>query len=306
MLPPNSPQAQSIQNQFLLTLLVAAGVFLLVTLLVLFASWRYRWRGDSDEPRQVYGIRKLEIGWTVAPALLLLVLFGLTLYTMRTVDPPKPGDAQPDLQIIAHQWWWEVHYPKSGAVTANEIHIPTGQQLLTEVESADVIHDFWVPQLARKVDATPGYPTSIWLQADKPGTYLGTCAEFCGAQHAWMRIRVVAQSPSDFQAWEQQQLAQPAAPSSDLAAQGAQIFQQRTCTNCHAIAGTGATQQIGPDLTHLGDRETLGAGVLDNTPEELARWLKDPQAIKPGSYMPNLKLSDSEINALVAYLEATP
>lgn len=303
MFPPRSPQTQDIANLFYLTLAIAAGIFLLVTILVVLASWRYRQRGEAGEPAQKYGNRKLEIGWTVAPALLLAALFVLTLTTMSKADPAVPANRQPDLVIVAHQWWWQVTYPESGVVTANEIHIPAGQKLLVQVESADVIHDFWVPQLARKVDAVPGKPNHIWLQADQPGLYEGTCAEYCGAQHAWMRIRVYAESQSDFDAWQAQQLQSATTPDTQLAIEGAKLFQSRTCSNCHTIAGTASGAKIGPDLTHVGGRDTLAAGVLENNPANLASWLKDPQAIKPGNNMPNLKLTAQEVNVLVAYLE---
>ena len=246
----------------------------------------------------------MEIGWTVAPAVLLIVLAVLTLYTMRISDPSVQSQEQPDLVIVGHQWWWEVRYPKAGVVTANEIHLPAGQRLLTRIESADVIHSFWVPALGRKMDAIPGHPNHLYIQADTPGTYLGTCAEYCGAQHAWMRIRVIVQTPKDFQAWLQQQAAVPATPTSGQAAQGAQLFQDLTCRNCHSIAGTSAHGTFAPDLTHLTDRQTIGAGVLDNTPANLALWLTNPQAIKPGSYMPNLNLSSDQVMSLVAYLES--
>jgi len=294
-----SAQAQAITNLFVLTMVIATVILALVTGLVLYASFRYRSRpGQAEEPKQIFGHRNLEIAWTAAPAVLLAVLAGLTLYTMGLSDPSASAQEQPDLVITGHQWWWEVRYPKSGVVTANEIHIPVGQKLLTRIESADVIHSFWVPQLGRKMDAIPGHPNRLYLQADQAGTYLGTCAEYCGTQHAWMRIRVIAQSRDEFEAWQQEQLQLPQIPPNSEAAKGAQFFQEKTCVVCH-------TQGIGPDLTHMGDRETIAAGVLENTPPNMAKWLKNPQAVKPGSNMPNFNLTDQEIKALVAYLEAS-
>lgn len=303
MFPPRSPQAQDITNLFILTLVLAGGILLLVTGLVVTASLRFRQRGEAGEPTQKFGNRKLEMGWTIGPALLLAALFVLMLTTMSKADPPVPVGRQPDIVIVAHQWWWQVTYPKSGVVTANEIHIPVGPKLLVRIESADVIHDFWVPQLARKIDAVPGQPNHIWLQADQPGLYEGACAEYCGAQHAWMRIRVYAESPSDFDAWQAHQLQPALAPDSELAAEGARLFQSRTCSSCHTIAGTGAAARIGPDLTHVASRDTLAAGVMANTSAYMTGWLANPQAIKPGNHMPNLKLEGEEIIALVAYLE---
>ena len=292
-----SAQGQAISNLFILILLIATAILILVTGLVLYASFRYRRRSDEGEPKQVFGHRNLEIAWTAAPAVLLAVLAVLTLYTMRLADPSAAASAQPDVVITGHQWWWEVRYPQSGLVTANEIHLPAGQKMLAEIDSADVIHSFWVPQLGRKMDAIPGRPNHLWLEADTPGTYLGTCAEYCGTQHAWMRIRVIVQPPAEFDAWRQQQLQAPTIPSGE-ASQGQKIFTQKTCVACH-------TRGIGPDLTHVGSRETLAAGVLENTPANMARWLKNPQAVKPGSYMPNFNLTDAEVKALTAYLEAS-
>jgi len=298
MFNPVSSQAQSITNLFNLTMLIAAVILLLVTGLVLYVSFRYRARPGEGEPRQIFGHRNLEIAWTAAPAMLLAVLAGLTLHTMRLSDPSIPSQTQPDVVIVGHQWWWEVRYPKSGVVTANEIHLPVGQKLLAQIESADVIHSFWVPQLGRKMDAIPGHSNHLWLQTDQPGIYLGTCAEYCGTEHAWMRIRVIAQPPGDFEAWQQAQLQSPQIPSEGDAAKGAQIFQEKTCVVCH-------TNGIGPDLTHVGSRDTLAAGVLENTPTNMTKWLKNPQTVKPGSNMPNFNLSDAEIQALTAYLEAS-
>jgi cytochrome c oxidase subunit 2 len=214
---------------------------------------------------------------------------------MYAVNPPF-GDREPDLKIIGHQWWWEIHYPKSGVLTANEVHIPIGVKLLVQLESIDVIHDFWVPELAPKIDLVPGHTNHIWLSASRVGIYLGACAEFCGVQHANMRIRVLAESQSDFDNWQRSQLKAPSAPATAETALGAKLFYEKACANCHLTG-------VGPDLTHLSSRQTLAAGVLMNTTENLANWLKNPEKFKPGSYMPNMKMSDAEVSALVAYLE---
>ena len=297
MFNPISQQGQAISNLFIITLLIATVILLLVTGLVLYASFRYRSRPGDSEPKQVFGRRNLEIAWTAAPAILLAVLAVLTLYTMRISDPTVVAQTPPDVVITGHQWWWEVRYPQPGMVTANEIHLPAGKKMLTEINSADVIHDFWVPQLGRKMDAIPGHPNYLWIEADTPGTYLGTCAEYCGTQHAWMRIRVIVQPPAEFDAWVQEQLRVPSIPTGE-ATQGQKIFADKTCLSCHA-------RSIGPDLTHVGSRETLAAGVLENTPANMARWLRNPQAVKPGCYMPNFNLTDAEVQALTAYLEAS-
>ncbi|HBY95973.1 MAG: cytochrome c oxidase subunit II [Ardenticatenaceae bacterium] len=311
---PSSPQAQAISNLFILTLVIGTAITLLILGLVLYASFRYRSRPGQGEPRQVFGHRQLEIGWTLAPALVLAWLLALTINTMRIADPPvQPASglgadppaqqSQPDLVVVAQQWWWTVRYPQAEVVTANEIHIPVGKRLLMRLESDDVIHDFWVPQVGRKMDATPGHPVLLWIEVDRPGTYLGACSEYCGVQHAWMRLRVMAQPQGEFDAWLAQQQQVPAAPAGGETARGAQLFQDKTCVNCHAIAGTQAEARVGPDLTHVASRETLGAGVLENTEANMARWLKDPQAVKPGNHMPDMRLTDAEVRALTAYLE---
>lgn len=166
-----------------------------------------------------------------------------------------------------------------------------------------MIHDFWVPKLGRKTDAIPGRSNYLRLETNIPGVYLGACAEFCGAQHAWMRLRVIAQSPADYAAWQQVQAAIPSPPTETVAAVGAKRFQELTCVNCHAIGGTEAKANAGPDLTHIASRQTLGAGVLENNPANLTRWLTNPQAVKPGNQMPHFSLSSIDLSALVAYLE---
>jgi cytochrome c oxidase subunit 2 len=305
MLPflPQSPQAQSIASLFSIITVVAMLILILVTGLVIFAIIRFRSRGSLEPQSETHDQTKLEITWTALPILLLAVVFGLTITTMQKSDPPAAAGQSPDVIVIAHQWWWEVHYPKAGVVTANEIHMAAGQRYLFEFESADVIHDFWVPQLGRKIDMIPEHPNQMFLQADQAGTYSGTCAEYCGAQHAWMRIRVLVQSTADFNSWLQAQAQVPALPTTGEAAQGAQLFQQLTCANCHAIAGTPAQATIGPDLSHIASRQTIGAGVLDNNPENLSLWIDNPQTIKPGVRMPDLQLSAIQVQQLVAYME---
>jgi cytochrome c oxidase subunit 2 len=306
MFNPGSPESQVIFNLFVLTLAIAAVIFIIVAGGLVYMMIRFRARPGEGEPYQEHGIRKLEIVWTATPALLLAVLFGFTVSAMTRIqagDPPS-GE-QPDMVVVGHQWWWEYRYPKTGVVTANEAHIPAGQKWLVQVTSADVIHDWWVPQLGRKIDAIPGKPNNyIYVQPDKPGLYLGTCAEYCGASHAWMRIRVYADSQSDYEAWVQQELRVPATPTSGTAAQGAKLFQDKACATCHTIAGTPAHGTAGPDLTHVADRETLGTGIIDEGPGGLSAWIADPQAVKPGIKMPNLKLTPQEAGAIVAYLEA--
>lgn len=299
---PASQQARDINSLFLIVMMISAVIFVVVAGFVLYNAFRYRRRKDDPLPRQDFGNTRLEVAWTVIPLVIVTVMFFLSIRTMHAVDPPRL-DQPPDITIVAHQWWWEVHYPKSGVVTANEIHIPTDKNLLFRVTSADVVHDFWVPQLARKIDAIPNRMNYAWISADHPGLYLGSCAEYCGVEHAWMRIRVVAQTPGDFDAWQQGQRAVPAKPTDQLAAKGYDLFMKMPCSNCHRIGGTPANNDIGPDLTHIGSRQTLAAGVLDNTPANLEAWIAGPQEIKPGCHMPDLQLESTELIALTAYLK---
>jgi cytochrome c oxidase subunit 2 len=292
----SSPEMTAMAGLTWYMLAIAAAILAIIIVAVGYAIIRYRKRpGDDTEPYQEFGSIKVEIIWTVIPALIVAALFILTITTMVAVDPPK-GNRKPDITIIGHQWWWELIYTKSGVVTANEVHLPVGEKWLARLESVDVIHDFWVPELFRKIDLVPGHPNHIWLSTGKPGTFLGTCAEFCGAQHANMRIRVIVQTREDFDAWQDEQLKFPTPPTSSDAAMGEKLFYDKGCANCHLT-------DVGPNLTHIATRETIGAGVLANTPENLKKWLLNPQAYKPGSYMPNMKLSDEQVNQLVAYLE---
>jgi cytochrome c oxidase subunit 2 len=300
---PSSPEAHAIADLFGVTLGICAVIFALVLALVAYSLLRFRRRdGDDAEPEQVHGNARLEVAWTVAPFLVLVGILALTARAMHTSDPPV--DRDPDIVVIGHQWWWEARYPAAGAYTANEIHIPVGKRVLVRLESADVVHDFWVPELGRKIDAVPGHPNHLWLEASAPGAYQGACAEYCGAQHAWMRILVIADEPAKFQLW----LANEASPAlqsvGEQAARGAEVFHDLTCVKCHAIGGTGADARVAPDLTHIASRRTLAAGAVDeNTPANLAGWLKNPDYSKPGSHMPNLRLSDAQVNDLVTYFE---
>ena len=288
---PQSPQAEAISTLFQYVLLLAAVIFLVVSSLVVYSILRYRARPGATEPRRTFGSRKAEITWTAIPLLIVSALFILTVRTMAFVDAPRQPTQAPDLNITGHQWWWEARYP-NGAATVHEIHIPVGRRLLAEIQSADVIHDFWVPQLARKMDAVPGRSAYIWLEADTPGTYQGSCSEFCGMQHAWMRFQVVAEPEPQFSAWVEHQAAPPSAPGPGLPTEGGRIYQQK-CQDCHT--------RNGPPLDHIASRKILG-GDLPNTQENLARWALNPQSIKPGNQMPDQSLSAQDVRAVIAYL----
>lgn len=300
-LSPASEHTRAIYHLWLVSLSIFGLIFLLVTGLVVYSLMKYRWREGDADPEQVAGQNTVEMVWTVIPLAIVVLLFFLTVKTMAVSDPaPAPA---PDLIVTGHQWWWEARYPKSGVVTANEIHIATGQPYSVQLESTDVLHEFWVAQLARKMTTVPGHPNHIWLEADEPGTYQGSCSEFCGTEHAWMRFTVVAQAPAEFAAWEAAQLRPAVSPLTAEERAGEQLYLQMSCVSCHAIAGTTSQARVGPDLTHLASRGQIGAGVLENTPEDLRRWLTDPQAVKPGVEMPNFRFSAEQVAELTAYLE---
>lgn len=299
---PHSPETQSITALFHYFLILAAVVFLTVAGLVTYSVIRYRARAGGGEPRQHFGSRPLEVTWTVIPLLVLAATFILTVRTMAFVDAPTAPSQPPDVTLTGHQWWWEARYP-NGAVSVNEIHIPAGRRLLARIESTDVIHDFWVPELARKMDAVPGRASYIWLEADRPGTYQGTCSEFCGMQHAWMRFQVMAQTEAEFSAWLERQAETPPEPASGIPAEGARLFRQDKCADCHASSPRDTQARKGPPLAHVADRQLLGRD-LPNTPENLAVWINIPQSIKPGNHMPDQHLSPTEVQALTAYLES--
>jgi len=297
---PASPQAQSIENLFIFQLVVAGLIFLGVEGVLIYSSFAHRSR-PGRQAATFSGNTKVEIAWTAIPALLLIVVFILTVQTMHQATATATDPLT--IRVVAHQWWWEFDYPNEGIVTANELHVPVGEQVVIHLESADVIHSFWVPELAGKTDANPGHVNEVTFTAMAPGTYLGQCAEFCGVEHTWMAIRVVAQSTQDYQAWVQMEKRPATTPPAGLAAQGAQIFTAEACGSCHAIAGTSANGVAGPNLTHVASRATIGAGVLDNTPANMARWLQNPQVVKPGALMPNFNLTPDQVNALTAYME---
>jgi cytochrome c oxidase subunit 2 len=292
---PQSPEAHAIATLFTDFLVLAAIIFLIVVAIVAFSVVRYRARpGDSDPPPN-FGHRRLEITWTVVPLLLVLAIFVFTLRTMAEVDAPLEPDRPPDLVITGHQWWWEARYP-NGATTAREIHIPAGRRLLAQIESADVIHDFWVPQLARKMDAVPGRIGYIWLRSDVPGTFAGACSEFCGKQHAGMRFDVIAEPEADFAAWVARQAETPTPDPAE------RLFRERKCAECHAITPEDRSPYIGPPLAHIASRKLLG-GNLPNTSGNLTLWITSSQSILPGNRMPDSSLPAEELQALTRFLE---
>lgn len=307
---PESPQAQAIYDLFLMVLLISAGIFVLVAGLVTVAIWRGR--KLATMPKQDFGSHRREIYWLVGPIIILLWITAISANLVLTINavpqahPPRDKAAESELTVVGHQWWWEVHHNSSGIVAANEIYIPAGKKIRVKLRSADVIHCFWVPQLARKIDVIPGRDNYVWLEASRPGVYQGRCAEYCGTQHAWMNFKVYALTEEDYEKWHQGKTITPPSPSAEDAdaLAGERLFFTHTCANCHTIRGTAATATIGPDLTHVASRKELGGGVLQNSRENLELWMKNPQAIKPGCKMPDFKLSDEHVRQIVAYLES--
>lgn len=293
-------QGVGIINLFWIELVISAVLMALVIAWMIVALVRFRARpGDAQEPPQTHGNRAAELIWTLTPAATLAVMFVLTIQTMRSVDAAAPG-AQP-LRVIGHQWWWEYEYPDLQVVTANELHVPVGTPLLLDLQSVDVIHSFHVPRFGWMRDTVPGKSNLMPITVVTSGTFDGTCNQYCGLQHAWMRVVVRAEPADQFNAWVQQQR-QPVVPSG---ARGEQLFVQSTCVNCHSIRGLSTVARVGPDLTHIGSRATLGTGIVDNTADNLRRWIRDAAAIKPGVLMPAFQnFSEQDLGALADYLES--
>ncbi|HLH21232.1 MAG TPA: cytochrome c oxidase subunit II [Chloroflexota bacterium] len=300
-LNPAGPPAHAISNLFNIVLLMSLAVLLLVWGLLAYCIWRFRARPGAAIPRQVQGNMRLEIGWTLAPVVVLAVLAVLELPTIFGAAAAQPNA----LTVVAtgNRFWWGFEYPDQGVVTANELHIPVGVPVRVQLRSADVIHALWIPRLNGKTDMVPGQTNEMWLQASTPDVYVGQCSELCGIQHAGMLLRVIAEPQDQFNAWLAREAAPAAAPTSDPARQGQQVFQTNACGDCHTVKGTAAAGTAGPDLTHVASRQTLASGVIPNTPEQLRRWLDNPQVVKPGAFMPTFRLSDTDLAALTAYLD---
>jgi cytochrome c oxidase subunit 2 len=312
---PASPPAESILQLAILVLAITGFIFLIVEGILGYCIIRFRRTAATEkEPPQVYGSKPIEVAWTVAPA---LVIFVLVLVTARTlwevnVPPPQPkaGDNTLFVTVIGRQWWWEYTYDhyngrELGITTANELHIPASENGLSRpvyltLKSADVCHSYWVPRLGGKTDLIPGHINSMWFQSDQPGLYLGQCAEYCGTQHARMLLRVVVDPPRDFESWLENQR-KPAVEDNGVRA-GRLAFLSLSCVNCHRVGGTPARGDYAPDLTHLMSRQTLASGMVPNTPENLRRWIADPQKIKPGCLMPAFGLTERELDDVVRYL----
>jgi cytochrome c oxidase subunit II len=304
---PASTPAFAIRDLSWFVLGICAVIFVVVGGLLTYSVIRFRRRPGEDnrEPPQVYGSNQIELAWTVVPVLIVVVLFLATARYIFGIEGLRPTPNALQVTVVGHQWWWEIRYPDLGIVTANELHVPVSDQgdvtpTFLTLQSADVIHSFWVPQLAGKMDVIPNKTNRVWIDPRTPGLYVGQCAEFCGVQHAGMLLRVIVHPKDEFAAWV---AAQKALAVDDPAVRvGRELFQSTACINCHSVRGTPANGIFGPDLTHLMSRSTLGAGVASNTPENLRDWVNNPAALKPGALMPAMQLSRADLDQIVAYL----
>ena len=299
ILSPEGESARRIDRLWWLMLWISLAVLAVVLGLMVVAIVRRGRRGlEVDRATPSWGDPFIVIAGVAVPAVILIAVFVVSLRDLNAIA--EQDEATLTIDVIGHVWWWEVRYP-GGAVTANEIHIPTGETVRLRLTSDDVIHSFWVPDLAPKIDMIAGRTNVLDVRTDVPGTYRGQCAEFCGLQHANMAFHVVAEPRAEFDAWLQNE-AQPAV-SETATTPGLDVFLGSSCVGCHTIRGTEATGTLGPDLTHMASRPTLAAGTIPNTRANLARWIVDPQSIKPGNVMPPTEVSDEDLDALLDYLE---
>jgi cytochrome c oxidase subunit 2 len=303
---PLASPAESVYSLSMLTFAVCGAIFVVVGGLMAYAIFRYRHKGGEErsEPPQVYGSNQIEIAWTVIPVLIVFVLTMSTARVTSAIQDQRMPQAAVKITVVGHQWWWEYRYPDLGIVTANEMHVPLNTKEHPMVssltlQSADVAHSFWIPQLAGKTDVIPNRINHMWIDPREPGVYLGNCAEYCGTQHANMLVRVVVDSPEDFDKWVAHQKEDAEHPA---AQPGRDLFLALSCVNCHTVKGTPAEGKFGPDLSHIMSRQTIASGMIPNNLDNLLRWVKDPQEVKPGNLMPNMQLTETENNLIVAYL----
>jgi cytochrome c oxidase subunit 2 len=306
---PESTPTRAIVDVSMLVLSITTVIFVVVASLLVYAIVKFRATpaNAEREPAQVYGSTQIELAWTIVPVLIVLVLFAATARVIHAIqDAPQPPGAI-EVTVIGHQFWWEYRYPALGIVTANELHIPVSDPLrprptFLTLLSADTDHSFWIPQLAGKTDLIPNRVNRLWMDPHRPGLFLGQCAQYCGLQHAKMLQRVSVDTADEFDAWIRAQ--QEPAMADESASPGRRVFETTACINCHTVRGTAANGRFGPDLTHLMSRATIASGAAENTTENLRVWLSDPDAIKPGSLMPAMKLPDTELDALVRYMQS--
>jgi cytochrome c oxidase subunit 2 len=304
---PASTAAAAIFDLSTLVVAVTAVIFLCVCALLVYAVVAFRKRPDDDgtEPAQVYGSNQVEIAWTVIPVLIVLALFLASARVITGVQNADRPASTVEVIAVGHQFWWEYRYPGLGVVTANELHVPISdpaapRPTFITLLSADTDHSFWIPRLGGKTDLIPNRVNRTWIDPYEAGLYLGQCAQYCGTQHAKMLLRVYVDSNEVFDSWIRQQR-EPARQQPEVT-EGQQVFLRTACINCHAVSGTVAMGQFGPDLSHLMSRETIASGIAPNTVENLRDWIRNPESLKPGSRMPAMKLTDRELDLVTSYL----
>jgi cytochrome c oxidase subunit 2 len=311
-LDPKGPKAETLAHLNWLLVITVTVIYIAVISTLFYLLRRASTRRVTFDQTEVADERQRERGmarWVAgAVAVVVFILIAFVFVDVSTARSlTRVGGAAPlRIDVVGHQWWWEVKYPDPDphnyAETANEIHVPVGRAVLIKMKSADVIHSFWAPNLDGKKDLIPGHETITWFRADTAGIYRGQCAEFCGHQHAKMAFLIVAEPRDQFEQWLESQRSAASAPTDSLAQAGESVFLGRSCAMCHAVSGTAAGSHVGPDLTHVATRRTLAAGTLPNNAENLAGWILDPQIIKPGVKMPANQLDPESLKALVAYL----
>ena len=299
---PVAEPARAILDYGFVLVFACAAIFAVVMGVLVFTLLRYRASPDDDgrEPPQVYGSDQLELAWTIVPLLIVVVLGLVTAGRIVALQKDEPPPGSLSVRVTGHQWWWELEYPDYGFVTANELHLPKGQLAFLELQSEDVIHSFWLPQLSGKTDLIPNRTNRMWIEPSEIGMSVGQCAEYCGTQHANMLLRVFVHEPEEFERWARSQKA-PARLVADTS-EGRAIFQTTACVNCHSIRGVSEIGEFGPDLTHLMSRSTLAAGAAPNNRVELIDWITNPDHIKPGARMPAMKLEPEEIAKVADFL----
>ena len=308
MFDPRSAPAEMILDITWLVISICAVIFVIMQALLVWAIIKYRASRHVDEtgePPQIYGSNPVELAWTVIPMLIVFVLFLVSARGIFEIDKQEPPPGALEVKVVGHRWWWEFDYGDLGFVTANELHVPLTKDgepraIFLTLESADVVHSFWVPNLAGKKDVVPGRVNALWLQPAETGHFVGQCAEYCGNQHANMLINVFVHEEAQFDAWVANQ--QQEAVADPAVAAGHDLLMSTACINCHRIRGTVADGTFAPDLTHLMSRATIGSGMVPNTPEVLREWVWDPQNIKPGCDMPSMKLTREETDLICSYL----
>jgi cytochrome c oxidase subunit II len=307
-LDPHGPHAARIAELLWIFIAVCTAIWLAVCVVLVWAIRRRRGAERPDPldlaPARERRLGQLIMGLGMATAIVVIAFAVISFLAQRNLQAAASDELT--IHVMGHQWWWEVTYedpePARSFITANEIHLPVGVPAKVVLETNDVIHSFWIPSLAGKMDQISGHTNEQELIASRPGVYRGQCAEFCGQSHAKMALLVIASPSDEFEAWRNAQISAAGSPNDPVRQQGLSVFKARGCMLCHSVRGTNAGGNLGPDLTHLASRKTIAAGTAALEPGTLAGWIADPQHMKPGAQMPNIDLTGAELNAVVSYL----